>query len=159
MKPDKTDLRILKELQADGRLSIVELGQRVSLSPTACQRRVKQLEAAGIIAGYRAVLDRGALGLGIEAFVQVNIERQSKDATERFEDAIQKLPEIRACYVMTGDLDFLLHVHVAGLEAFSEFAMRTLIALPGVKAVRSSIVLQSLKPDEGVSLRLVAPQA
>ena len=152
MKLDKIDRRILQELQANGRIAIVELAERVALSPTACQRRVRQLEEAGVIAGYRAVLDLRALGLGIEAFIQVNIERQSKDVTERFEDAVRKLPEIRACYVMTGDLDFLLHVHVADLQAFSEFAMRTLIAIPGVKDVRSSIVLQSLKPDEGVGL-------
>lgn len=149
MNLDKTDLRILRELQRQGRIPIVELAERVALSPTACQRRVRQLEDGGVIAGYRAVLNQAALGLGIEAFIQVNIERQSKDVTERFEDAVKKLAEIRACYVMTGDLDFLLHVHVADLKAFSEFAMRTLIALPGVKAVRSSIVLESLKSDEG----------
>lgn len=149
MKLDKTDHRILRQLQAAGRMPVVELAEKVSLSPTACQRRVKQLEESGVISGYRAVLNRAALGLEIEAFIQVNIERQSKDVTERFEEAVKKLLEVRACYVMTGDLDFLLHVHVADLKAFSEFAMRTLIALPGVKAVRSSIVLESLKPDLG----------
>lgn len=153
MKLDKTDLRILRVLQTQGRIAIVDLAEKVSLSATACQRRVRQLEDGGVIAGYRAVLDQAALGLGIESFIQVNIERQSKDVTERFEDAVKKLPEVRACYVMTGDLDFLLHVHVADLKAFSEFTMRTLIALPGVKAMRSSIVLESLKPDEGISLR------
>jgi Lrp/AsnC family transcriptional regulator, leucine-responsive regulatory protein len=153
MNLDRTDLRILRELQHDGRATIVDLAERVALSPTACQRRVRHLEDSGVITGYRAVLNRAALGLGIEAFIQVNIERQSKDVTERFEEAVQKLPEVRACYVMTGDLDFLLHINVADLKAFSEFAMRTLIALPGVKDVRSSIVLQSLKPDEGLALR------
>lgn len=152
MKLDKTDWRILRELQANGRMPIVDLAERISLSATACQRRVRQLEDEGVIAGYRAVLDRKALGLGIEAFIQVNIERQSRDVTERFEDAVQKLPEIRACYVMTGDLDFLLHVFVQDLEAFAEFSMRKLIGLPGVKAVRSSLVLESMKLAEGFAL-------
>jgi Lrp/AsnC family transcriptional regulator, leucine-responsive regulatory protein len=153
MNLDRTDLRILRELQTNGRATIVDLAERVALSPTACQRRVRQLEESGVITGYRAMLNRTALGLSIEAFIQVNIERQSKDVTERFEAAVQELPEVRACYVMTGDLDFLLHVNVADLKAFSEFAMRTLIALPGVKDVRSSIVLESPKPDEGLALR------
>lgn len=152
-KLDRTDLRILRALQAEGRMPMIELAEKVSLSPTACQRRVRQLEDSGVISGYRAVLDRAALGLEIEAFIQVNIERQSKDVTERFEDAVKKLPEVRACYVMTGDLDFLLHVNVSDLKAFSEFTMKTLIALPGVKAMRSSLVLESLKPDEGITLR------
>jgi Lrp/AsnC family transcriptional regulator, leucine-responsive regulatory protein len=153
MNLDRTDLRILRELQTNGRATIVDLAERVALSPTACQRRVRQLEESGVITGYRAMLNRTALGLSIEAFIQVNIELQSKDVTERFEAAVQELPEVRACYVMTGDLDFLLHVNVADLKAFSEFAMRTLIALPGVKDVRSSIVLESPKPDEGLALR------
>lgn len=152
-KLDRTDLRILQELQRDGRLAVVALAERVALSPTACQRRIERLEEAGIIARYTAVLDPGALGLEIQAFIQVRIERQSKDVTESFESAVRKLPEVRACYVMTGDLDFLLHVFVADLKAFSDFAMHRLIGLPGVKDVRSSLVLESIKDDEGLTLR------
>lgn len=156
MELDKIDLRILRELQADGRVPMVELAERVALSPTACQRRVRQLEDGGVIERYCAVLRPRALGLNIQAFVQVRIERQSKDATLAFEDAVRKLPEVRACYVMTGDLDFLLHVFVADLEAFAEFSMRKLIGLPSVKDVRSSLVLESLKLDEGFALRQLA---
>lgn len=149
---DRIDLRILHELQRDGRLPIVDLAERVALSPTACQRRVKKLEDSGVIARYAAILDPAALGRQVEAFVRVSIERQSRDVTQTFEDAIRARPEIRACYVMTGDLDFLLHVQVADLQAFAEFSMKVLIGLPGVKDVRSSLVLDAVKRDEGLSL-------
>jgi Lrp/AsnC family transcriptional regulator, leucine-responsive regulatory protein len=149
---DRTDARILHELQRDGRLPVVALAGRVALSPTACQRRVQRLEAAGVIERYTAVLNPAALGLEIQAFIQVRIERQSKAVAESFEEAVRRLPEVRACYVMTGDLDFLLHVFVPDLKAFSDFAMHRLIGVPGVKDVRSSLVLESIKPDEGFPL-------
>ena len=149
---DRTDLRILRELQKDGRLPIVELADKVALSPTACLRRVRKLEDSGVIERYAAVLSPAALGHEIQAFIRVSIERQSKDVAEAFETAIQKRPEVRACYVMTGDLDFLLHVSVADLRAFTEFSMKVLIGLPGVKDVRSSLVLEAVKRDEGISL-------
>ncbi|HUR40286.1 MAG TPA: Lrp/AsnC family transcriptional regulator [Verrucomicrobiae bacterium] len=155
-KLDRTDLRILTELQRDGRMPVVALAERVALSPTACQRRVQRLEESGVIARYAAVLSPAALGLEIQAFIQVRIERQSKDTTESFEAAVRKLPEVRACYVMTGDLDFLLHVFVPDFKAFSDFAMHRLIGLPGVKDVRSSLVLESIKNDEGLLIRAPA---
>lgn len=150
---DRTDLKILRELQRDGRLPVIALADKVSLSATACLRRVKKLEESGVIEGYTARLNSEKLGLQIQAFIQVRIERQSKDVAESFEDAVRRLPEIRACYVMTGDLDFLLHVFVADLKAFSDFTMHTLIGLPGVKDIRSSLVLESIKPDEGFGWR------
>ncbi len=155
MRPDldRTDLRILGELQRDGRLAIVELAERVALSPTACQRRVRKLETTGVIERYAAVLDPARLGQQIQAFVRVSIERQSQDAAAAFQQAVQKLPEVRACYVMTGDLDYLLHVWIEDLQAFAEFSMKQLIALPGVKDVRSSLVLEAIKKDEGLALR------
>jgi Lrp/AsnC family leucine-responsive transcriptional regulator len=152
-KLDRTDLRILHELQRDGRMPVVALAERVSLSPTACQRRVEKLEESGVIERYAAMISPAALGLEIQAFIQVRIERQSKDVTEGFETAVRKLPEVRACYVMTGDLDFLLHVFVPDLKAFSDFAMHRLIGVPGVKDVRSSLVLESIKADEGFAIR------
>lgn len=149
---DRTDLRILRELQRDGRLPIVELAERVSLSPTACQRRVKKLEDSGVIERYAAVLSPAKLGQQLQAFVRVSIERQSREATLAFEEAIRRRPEVRACYVMTGDLDFLLHVVAPDLQGFAEFSMKVLIGLPGVKDVRSSLVLEAIKQDEGLSL-------
>lgn len=156
MDMDRTDTRILRELQRDGRLPIVALAERVALSPTACLRRVQRLEAAGVIERYAAILNPAALGLEIQAFIQVRIERQSRDVAESFEAAVRRLPEVRACYVMTGDLDFLLHVFVPDLKAFSDFAMHRLISVPGVKDVRSSLVLESIKPDQGLALERLA---
>jgi Lrp/AsnC family leucine-responsive transcriptional regulator len=150
---DRTDLRMLRELQKNGRIPVVELAEKVSLSPTACQRRLRRLEDSGVIERYAAVLSPAALGQDIQAFVRVSIERQSKDVTEAFEAAIKRQPEVRACYVMTGDLDFLLHVLVPDLQAFAEFSMKVLIGLPGVKDVRSSLVLEAVKQDEGIPLR------
>jgi Lrp/AsnC family leucine-responsive transcriptional regulator len=150
---DRIDLRMLHELQRNGRMPVVELAEKVSLSPTACQRRLRQLEDSGVIERYAAVLSPAALGQHIQAFVRVSIERQSKAAAEAFESAIRRQPEVRACYVMTGDLDFLLHVMVPDLQAFAEFSMQVLIGLPGVKDVRSSLVLEAVKQDEGVPLR------
>ncbi|MEQ1440112.1 Lrp/AsnC family transcriptional regulator [Fontimonas sp. SYSU GA230001] len=149
---DRTDRRILRELQRDGRLPIVELAGRVALSPTACQRRVRRLEDSGVIERYAAVLSPVALGRQVEAFVRVSIERQSRDVTLAFEEAIRRRPEVRACYVMTGDLDFLLQVSVPDLQAFAEFSMKVLIGLPGVKDVRSSLVLEAVKKDQGITL-------
>ena len=149
---DRTDWRMLRELQHAGRMPVVELADKVALSPTACQRRLKRLEDSGVIERYAAVLNPSALGQRIQAFVRVSIERQSKDVTEAFEAGVKRLPQVRACYVMTGDLDFLLHVTVPDLEAFAEFSMRQLIALPGVKDVRSSLVLEAVKQDEGLPL-------
>ena len=149
---DRTDLRILRELQRDGRLSVVALADKVSLSATACQRRVKKLEDAGVIERYAAVLSAAALGQTVEAFVRVAIERQSRDASKAFQDAIRSRPEVRACYVMTGDQDYLLHVQAADLQAFAEFSMKVLIGLPGVRDVRSSLVLEAVKRDEGLPI-------
>ncbi|MDB5974261.1 MAG: putative transcriptional regulator, AsnC family [Nevskia sp.] len=150
---DRTDLRMLRELQKNGRMPVVDLAEKVSLSATACQRRLRRLEESGVIERYAAVLSPTALGQRIQAFVRVSIERQSKDVAEAFEHAIKRQPEVRACYVMTGDLDFLLHVMVPDLQAFAEFSMKVLIGLPGVKDVRSSLVLDAVKQDEGIPLR------
>lgn len=147
-----TDLRILRELQRDGRLTNVDLANRVGLSPSPCLRRVKQLEAAGIIAGYRAVLDAKTLGLGLDAFVQVNIERHTDEDAEAFRQAVLRRPEVVAAHAMTGEMDFLLHVRVADLEAYGAFAMGTLLRMPGVKDVRSSFVLREIKPEREMPL-------
>lgn len=151
---DRTDLRMLRELQKNGRIAIVELAEKVSLSPTACQRRLRKLEDSKVIDRYTAVLNPAKMGQAIQAFVRVSIERQSKDVTEKFEAAVRRLLEVRACYVMTGDLDFLLHVQVADLQAFAVFSMQVLIGLPGVKDVRSSLVLEAVKQDEGMPLKI-----
>ena len=147
---DKTDLIILAELQKNAQRPVAELAQKAGLSPSSCHRRVKLLEEAGVIERYAAVLSAAALGQTVEAFVRVAIERQSKDASRAFQDAIRSRPEVRACYVMTGDQDYLLHVQATDLQAFAEFSMKVLIGLPGVRDVRSSLVLEAVKRDEGL---------
>ena len=149
---DKADMIILRQMQEDCRIGLERLAELCALSVPSVQRRVKKLEDAGVIERYAAVLSPAALGQTLEAFVRVAIERQSKDASQAFQDAIRRRPEVRACYVMTGDQDYLLHVQVPDLQAFAEFSMQVLIGLPGVRDGRSSLVLEAIKRDEGLPL-------
>ena len=141
---DAVDLKILAVLQQDSGLSNVDLAVRVGLSPSPCLRRVKALETRGFITGYRAQVDRKALGLGVRAFVEVKLERQSEEVTNKFLASIQSLPEVACCYLMTGGLDYLLDVVATDLEAYGEFTTAKLIGLPGVKEIRSSFVLKEI---------------
>lgn len=144
---DGIDNRIVAALQADGRLAMVDLAERVGLSPTPCQRRVKRLEDEGVIARYAALVSPEAVGLGLQAMVQVTLEDHSEKTVEAFEAAIRARPEVVACYAMTGDMDFLLHVLAPDLARFSDFAMRALLRMPGVRGTRSSFIMQAVKSD------------
>ena len=144
---DDIDRRIVAALQADGRLPMVDLADKVGLSPTPCQRRVKRLEEEGVIARYAALVAPGALGYGLQAMVQVTLDDHSEKTVEAFEAAIRARSEVVACYAMTGDMDFLLHVQASGLESFSEFAMKALLRMPGVRGTRSSFIMQEVKSD------------
>jgi Lrp/AsnC family leucine-responsive transcriptional regulator len=144
---DTIDLRIIAELQRDGRLPVVELAERVGLSPTPCQRRVRRLEADGVITRYAALVDTRRLGLGVQALVEIALEDHSEAGVERFEVAIRERPEVVACFAVTGEMDFLLLVHAADLDAYSAFALRTLLRMPGVKGSRSSFIMQTVKSD------------
>jgi len=146
------DLRILEALQADGRLTNVELAERVGLSPSPCLRRVKALEARGLIKGYVAQLDRRALGLGVMAFVEVQIERNSETVTEAFLRALKDEPAVVACHAMTGPYDYLLQVVTPTLDDYAQFAMQRLLKLPGVKDVRSSFALEAAKESTALPL-------
>ncbi len=144
---DDIDRRILGALQAEGRLAMVDLAERVGLSPTPCQRRVKRLEEEGVIDRYAALVQPLALGLALQAMVQVTLDDHSEKTVEAFEAAIRARPEVVACYAMTGDMDFLLHVLAADLAQFSEFAMKALLRMPGVRGTRSSFIMQAVKSD------------
>lgn len=146
------DLRILDALQQDGRISNVELADKVGLSPSPCLRRTRALEENGLIRGYRAILDPKALGLGVEVFIQVSIERHRDEDAEAFRRAVAARREIVACHVMTGDMDFLLHVLARDLESFGHFVMKVLLKMPGVKDVRSSFVLEVVKSETAIPL-------
>ncbi len=146
VKLDDIDKRIVAALQANGRLAIVDLADRVGLSPTPCQRRVKRLEEEGVIARYAALIAPPAVGLSLQALVQVTLDDHSEATVEAFESAIRARAEVVACYAVTGDMDFLLHVLTPDLPSFSEFALKALLRMPGVKETRSSFVLTALKP-------------
>ena len=141
------DRRIVGALQAEGRLAMVDLAERVGLSPTPCQRRVKRLEEEDVIERYAALVSPPALGLALQAMVQVTLEDHSEKTVEAFEASIRARPEVVACYAMTGDMDFLLHVLAPDLASFSEFAMKALLRMPGVRGTRSSFIMQAVKSD------------
>jgi Lrp/AsnC family leucine-responsive transcriptional regulator len=142
---DPTDRRILAELQRDGRLSHVELAERVGLTPTPCTRRVRELEAAGVIQGYAALIEPRKVGLAIQAIVQVKLEKHTDEIVARFRQALQERPEVLACLALTGDMDFLLQVVVRDVDALSDFTLRRLLRLPGVRDVRTGVVLETVK--------------
>ena len=147
---DATDRKLLREIQRDGRASIVALAERVGLSPTPCQRRLKRMEEDGVIAGYAAVLDAARLGLGLTAFVQVSLASRSEETVEAFHAAIGRMPEVLAAWAMSGETDYLLQVVATDLDAYGEFATRRLLRLPGVKDTRSAFVLRTVKPPAGL---------
>jgi Lrp/AsnC family leucine-responsive transcriptional regulator len=144
---DDLDKRIVAALQADGRLAMVDLADKVGLSATPCQRRVKRLEEDGVIVRYAALVSPQALGLALQALVQVTLDDHSEKTVEAFEAAIRNRTEVVACYAMTGDMDFLLHVLTPDLASFSEFAMKALLRMPGVHGTRSSFIMQAVKSD------------
>ena len=144
---DDIDKRIVSALQADGRLPMVELAERVGLSATPCQRRVKRLEEEGVIGRYAALVSPLSIGLSLQALVQVTLDDHSEKTVEAFEVAIRGRPEVVACYAVTGDMDFLLHVLTPDLASFSEFAMKALLRMPGVRGTRSSFIMQAVKSD------------
>ena len=144
---DNIDRRIVAALQAEGRLPIVDLADKVGLSPTPCQRRVKRLEEEGVIVRYAALVSPPALGLNLQALVQVTLDDHSEKTVEAFEAAIRARPEVVACYAVTGDMDFLLHVLAPDLASFSDFALKALLRMPGVRDTRSSFIMQAVKSD------------
>jgi len=142
---DKFDLAILQQLQADGRLTNTELAQRVGLSPAPCWRRVRALEEAGYITGYRAVIDRRKIGLGVLAFVRLDADRNTGDSTRALEEAIRQLPEVIACHYISGAGTFEIQVVAQDLDGFSRFALQRLINLPNVKDLHTSFSLGEVK--------------
>lgn len=149
---DRTDLRLLALLQRAGRASNADLAAQVNLSPSACLRRIQRLESAGVVAGYAARLDPQALGLGLQAFVRVQLEKHGAPGIERFVRAVQDWDEVVACHALTGDMDYLLHVYVRDLEHFSRFLLDRLLDASGVADVNSSFVLRTVKGFSGLPL-------
>ncbi|UIF90045.1 Lrp/AsnC family transcriptional regulator [Cupriavidus sp. UYPR2.512] len=141
---DKTDIRILRELSADGRLSWRELSERIGLSLTPTLKRVHKLEKQGFIRGYVAKLDESKLIGELNVFVLVSLNNQSEAAIARFEKEIVVAPEVMSCFTMTGDADFILRVLVPDLNSYQSFLTRTLTRIPGVEHIRSSFALKTV---------------
>ena len=149
---DRTDLRLLAEIQHHGRATNAELAVRINLSPSACLRRTQRLEEAGVIGGYGAWLRPEAIGLGLQAFVRVQLSKHGRQAIDPFVQAVQLWDEVVACHALTGDMDYLLHVYVRDLAHFSTFLLDKLLNDAGVADVNSSFVLRTVKPFRALPL-------
>ena len=149
---DRTDLAILAELQREGRLSNADLAERVRLSPSACLRRVQRLEQSGVLAGYAARIDPAKVGLGLQAFVRVQLARHDADAVATFTAHVNRWDEVVACHALTGEMDYLLQVVVQDLEHFSSFLLDHLLNASGVADINSSFVLRTVKQARGLPL-------
>ena len=149
---DKFDIAILRELQADGRLSNAELSTRVGLSAAPCWRRVRALEEGGYIKGYRAEIDRHKIGLGVLAFVRLDAERNNANVTRQLEEAIRAVPEVISCHYISGTGTFELQVVSRDLNSFSQFARDVLLNLPNVKDLHTSFSLGEVKAGGALPL-------
>lgn len=146
---DAIDRRILRELQADGRLTNQELAQRVGLTPSPCLRRVRQLEDDGVIRSYRAVVEPAAVGRGFEVFASVEV-RRDRDSVAAFEAQLQSTPDVVEAYRLYGAPGCLLRIAVADSEAYERFWTEKLISLPGVSDVNSQMIMKRIKAPQGV---------
>lgn len=144
-KIDTIDRKILAILQQDAHTTMEKLSEAVGLSPSPCARRVRNLEAAGVIKRYVAVVDQDKAGLPVSVFASIRLERQREDELDRFAKAIARWPEIVECYLMTGQRDYLLRIVVKDLPAYEAFLKRTLTRLDGVASIESSFALSQVK--------------
>lgn len=142
---DNKDKQIIRELQLSGRLTNQELADKINLSPSPCLRRVRALEAAGVIVGYTAVVDETTFGLPITAFVSIRLHTHNEDSVKQFEQAIQKIDNILDCYVMSGNTDYLLRVLCDSLQGYEDFVRKQLHRIPGIAAVETSLAYGTVK--------------
>ena len=141
---DGVDRKILELLQADGRMSLAELAEKVGLSPSPCLRRVRMLED-GVISRYVAVLDQRAVGLPVSVFVSIKLEKQRQESLDRFAKAIERWPEVLECYLMTGSRDYWMRVVVPDLDAYERFVKQKLTRVEGIASIESSFALEQVK--------------
>jgi Lrp/AsnC family transcriptional regulator, leucine-responsive regulatory protein len=150
---DRYDRSILQILQREGRLANSELAERVNLSESACLRRVRALEASGLIEGYTALLNQQKAGLGVNVFVSITLERQERADMAAFEQAVRTVPEVMECYLMTGEYDYLLRVVVADTADFERLHSRHLTSLPHVSRLHSSFALRTVQKSRELPVR------
>ena len=151
---DATDWRILKELQANGRITNVDLAEKVGISPPPCLRRVRALEQAGMIAGYFAQLDEKMVGFEVIAFAMVGLHSQSEADLRAFENRVLAWPLVRECYMLSGETDFLLKCVAPDLTAFQDFVIEELTAAANVAGVKTTLVIRRVKFEPGVPVTL-----
>ena len=151
---DATDWRILKELQANGRITNVELARKVGISPPPCLRRVRALEQAGMIAGYFAQLDEKMVGFEVIAFAMVGLHSQSEADLRAFENRVLAWMLVRECYMLSGETDFLLKCVAPDVTAFQDFIIDELTAAPNVASVKTTLVIRRVKFEPGVPVTL-----
>jgi DNA-binding Lrp family transcriptional regulator len=155
MNLDASDLKILSCLQEDGRISNLDLAEKVFLSPSSCLRRVRALEEGGVIKRYGAILDAEALGLELEAFVQVTMRHDVQGWHEGFIEALRNWPEVVGSFIITGDANYLLRVRARNLKHYSAFILDKLYKTAGVLDIRSNIVLETIKDTHAISATLM----
>ena len=149
---DRTDRRILAELQRDGRLSNAELARRINLSATPCQARVRRLERDGYIRGYAAILDPQLLGAGLLVFVEIGLSRTSRDVFRDFRREVVSLPEVLDCHLVSGNFDYLIKARVKDMAAYRELLGEKLLPLPGVAESRSYVVMEEVKETLAIAI-------
>jgi DNA-binding Lrp family transcriptional regulator len=154
MKLDRVDKSILTELQRDGRLSNRELAERANLSESACLRRVRGLEEAGVIDRYAALVNQAKVGLPGNVFVSITLNRQEQADLAAFEEAVRRVPEVMECYLMTGQQDYLLRVAVSDTADFERLHSQHLTRLPGVARVQSSFALRTVRKSSELPIAL-----
>ena len=142
---DRTDRRILECLQADGRISNVQLARKVNLTPTPCIERVKRLEKQGYIRGYTAILNPELVNAGLLVFVEIDLSHNSPDAFRRFREEARRLPEIMECHLVSGNFDYLIKARVSDMKAYRELLGEKILSLPDVKGSRSYVVMEEVK--------------
>ncbi len=151
-KPDRIDLRILAELQEDGRLTNVDLARRTGLSPPPCLRRLRALEEAGYIKGYRAILSAESLGFGVTVFAQVGLSSQAEADLKAFEALVLTWPNVRECHMLAGQTDFLLKIVARDWDSYQKFLTTALTPAPNVSHVKSALAIRSAKVLPGVPI-------
>ena len=154
---DKTDIKILEFIQNDARISIVDLAERVNLTPTPCARRVQNLEKAGLITGYVGLLNQQKLGLSVNAFVELRLVREQADEVNDFEAKIADYPEIMECYALSGGHDYLLRVVAPDLESYHQFLREKLLTIRAVDTVQTSFALDRVVYRTSLPLEHLKP--
>jgi len=152
-KLDRTDKRILRELQQNGRISNVELARRVNLSATPCLERVRRLEQAGYIRDYVAILDPERMDVGLLLYVEVTLDRTTPEVFERFKEAIAARPEVQECHMVAGGFDYLVKVRVPDMQAYRVFLGEGLTAAPGVRETHTYVVMEEIKETTEIQIR------